>query len=132
MAEDIWGQDENGREKELYKLPYGATLTVNDGDKVTQGQTIASWDPHTRPIITEVKGTVQLVDFEEGVNVDKKIDEITGLSSMVILDSSSRVGAKETKPAIKLVDSKGKDLKLPKSDNIVSYSLPTGAIFLGG
>ena len=120
--------DENGREKELYKLPYGAILTVNDGDKVTQGQTIASWDPHTRPIITEVKGTVQLVDFEEGVNVDKKIDEITGLSSMVILDSSSRVGAKETKPAIKLVDSKGKDLKLPKSDNIVSYSLPTGAI----
>ncbi len=120
--------DENGREKELYKVPYGAAISVNDGDSVKSGQIVASWDPHTRPIITEVAGKVKLIDFEEGVNVDKKIDEITGLTSTVVLDTSGRAGTKDVKPIIKLTDGRNRDLKLPGTDKIVQYSLPPGAI----
>ena len=110
--------DEAGRQKELYKLPYGSSLSVNEGDKVEAGQTIATWDPHTRPIITESAGKAKLLDFEDGVTVNQKTDEITGLSSTIVIDSKNRTGAKDIKPVIQLTNSKGS----------VEYNLPDGAI----
>ena len=110
--------DEAGRQKELYKVPYGASLSVNEGDKVEAGQTIATWDPHTRPIVTEQAGKAKLIDFEDGVTVNKKTDEITGLSSTIVIDSKTRGGAKDIKPVIRLTNSKGS----------MDYNLPDGAI----
>ena len=110
--------DEDGRQKEFYKVPYGSTLSVNEGDKVEPGQTIATWDPHTRPIVTEQAGKAKLIDFEDGVTVNKKTDEITGLSSTIVIDSKNRTGAKDIKPIIQLSNSKGN----------VDYNLPDGAI----
>ena len=110
--------DEAGRQKELYKVPYGATLSVNEGDKVEAGQTIATWDPHTRPIVTEQAGKAKLLDFEDGVTVNRKTDEITGLSSTIVIDSKTRSGAKDIKPVIQLTNSKGS----------MDYNLPDGAI----
>jgi DNA-directed RNA polymerase subunit beta' len=110
--------DEAGRQKELYKVPYGSSLSISEGDKVEAGQTIATWDPHTRPIITESAGKVKLIDFEDGVTVNRKTDEITGLSSTIIIDSNNRSGAKDIKPVIQLSNSKGN----------TDYNLPGGAI----
>jgi len=110
--------DEAGRQKELYKVPYGASLSVSEKDKVEAGQTIATWDPHTRPIVTEQAGKAKLIDFEDGVTVSRKTDEITGLSSTIVIDSKSRSGAKDIKPIIQLTNSKG----------VVDYNLPDGAI----
>jgi DNA-directed RNA polymerase subunit beta' len=110
--------DEAGRQKELYKVPYGASLSVSEKDKVEAGQTIATWDPHTRPIVTEQAGKAKLIDFEDGVTVSRKTDEITGLSSTIVIDSKSRSGAKDIKPIIQLTNSKG----------TVDYNLPDGAI----
>ena len=110
--------DEAGRQKELYKVPYGSSLSISEGDKVEAGQTIATWDPHTRPIITESAGKVKLIDFEDGVTVNRKTDEITGLSSTIIIDSNNRSGAKDIKPVIQLSNTKGN----------TDYNLPGGAI----
>tara|TARA_B100001057_G_scaffold225418_1_gene225770 strand:+ start:1 stop:1986 length:1986 start_codon:yes stop_codon:yes gene_type:complete len=110
--------DEDGRQKELYKIPYGASLTVSEGDKVEAGQTIATWDPHTRPIVTEQAGKAKLIDFEDGVTVNRKTDEITGLTSTIVIDSKNRTGAKDIKPIIKLSSTKGS----------TEYNLPDGAI----
>ena len=110
--------DEAGRQKELYKVPYGSSLSINDGDKVEAGQTIATWDPHTRPIVTEQAGKAKLIDFEDGVTVNKKTDEVTGLSSTIVIDAKTRSGAKDIKPVIQLTNSKG----------TVDYNLPDGAI----
>ena len=82
--------DEFGRERERYKIPYGATIMVTDGDKVKAGQQLANWDPHTHPIITEVAGTLQFHEFVEGVTVNRQVDEITGLSSTVVTDPKMR------------------------------------------
>ena len=110
--------DEEGRQKEFYKVPYGSTLSVSEGDKVEPGQTIATWDPHTRPIVTEQAGKAKLIDFEDGVTVNNKTDEITGLTSTIVIDSKNRTGAKDIKPIIQLSNSKGN----------VDYNLPDGAI----
>ncbi len=110
--------DEEGRQKEFYKVPYGSTLSVSEGDKVEPGQTIATWDPHTRPIVTEQAGKAKLIDFEDGVTVNNKTDEITGLTSTIVIDSKNRTGAKDIKPVIQLSNSKGN----------VDYNLPDGAI----
>ena len=91
--------DEQGREKERYKIPYGASISVNDDDAVQAGQMVATWDPHTHPIITEVAGQIQLVDFADGVTVDSFTDEVTGLSSTVVSDPKSRPAAgKDLRP----------------------------------
>ena len=110
--------DEAGRQKEFYKVPYGSTLSVSEGDKVEPGQTIATWDPHTRPIVTEQAGKAKLIDFEDGVTVNRKTDEITGLSSTIVIDSKNRSGAKDINPIIQLSNSKGS----------MHYNLPDGAI----
>ena len=121
--------DEHGRERERYKLPYGAIISVNEGDAIEAGQVIANWDPHTHPIISEVAGNVQLVDFTDGVTVTKQIDEVTGLSSTIVADPKSRPAAgKDLRPMVKLLDAKGKELTLADTDIPAQYVLPADAI----
>ena len=121
--------DEYGREKERYKIPYGAVLSVDDGDKVSAGQVIVNWDPHTHPVVTEVEGGVQMVDFVEGVTVRLQSDEVTGLSSMVVTDPKQRGGAgKELRPMVGLVDSEGQSICIPGTEIPAQYFLPAGAI----
>ncbi len=121
-------QDEQGRDRERYKIPYGAVLSVNDGDKVRAGQVVANWDPHTHPIITEVAGRVAFGDLIDGVTVNRQTDEITGLSTFVVLDSKHRVGAKDIRPSISLVDEAGKGLFISGTDIPAKYMLPAGAV----
>jgi len=122
-------EDESGREKERHKAPYGATLLVSDGKATKVGDIMASWDPHTRPIISEYAGRVKFENVEEGITVAKQIDEVTGLSSLVVIDSKQKVGqSKGTRPQIKLLDSKGKEVNLINSDNPVNVTFQLGYI----
>jgi DNA-directed RNA polymerase subunit beta' len=121
--------DVNGRERERYRLAYGAVLSVHDGDAVKAGQTVASWDPHTHPIITEVGGNIRFQGMEEGISVNRQTDELTGLSSISVLDPSERPAAgKDVRPAVALVDAKGKEVCLPGTNVPAHYFLPAGAI----
>ena len=121
--------DGHGRERERYKLPYGAVLSVADGDKVAGGQVVANWDPHTHPVITEVAGTVRFDDAVDGVTVQTQVDETTGLSSIVVMDPKQRASsAKDLRPRVRLVDDQEQDLKLPGTDVPAQYVLPQGAI----
>jgi len=121
--------DAHGRERERYKVPYGAILSVKEASTVTSGQEVAAWDPHTHPIITEVAGKVQFVDFVEGITVNKQVDEITGLSSTVVGDASQRGGAtKDMRPVIRLIDDKGESVFLKGTEIPAQYTLPAGAI----
>ena len=121
--------DEHNRERERYKIPYGAVISVAEGGEVDAGQIVATWDPHTHPIITEVEGKVKFTDFEEGVSVQKETDEITGLSSLVVIDPKQRPSAgKDLRPLITLVDDKGEDLCIAGTDIPARYFLPSGAI----
>jgi DNA-directed RNA polymerase subunit beta' len=122
--------DESGRERERHKVPYGASLLIKDADKVKAGKVLVSWDPHTRPIITEYGGKVVLENIEDGVTVAKQIDEVTGLSTLVVIDPKLR-GASQSKglrPAARLVDAAGKDIKLAGTDMSVHYTFPVGAL----
>ncbi len=121
--------DEHGRERERYKIPYGAVSTVKEGDRVKAGQVIVSWDPHTHPVVTEVQGYARLVDFIEGVTVREQSDEVTGLSSMVVIDPKQRAGSgKDLRPMVKLVDENGNDIFIPSTEIVAQYFLPAGAI----
>ncbi|MDX1571641.1 MAG: DNA-directed RNA polymerase subunit beta', partial [Xanthomonadales bacterium] len=121
--------DKHGRERERYKVPYGAILQIEDGDKVEAGQVIANWDPHTHPIVSEVAGRIRFSDFVEGVTVDEQIDDITGLHSFVIKDPKQRGSAgKDLRPMVKLIDKKGDELKLANTDIPAQYFLPAGAV----
>ena len=119
--------DEFGRERERYKVPYGATLSVDDGDKVQPGQLVASWDPHTHPVVTEVSGYLHFEDFVDGVTVTTQVDEITGLTSIVVLDAAQR-GSSEYRPTAKLVTSTGKPIMFPNTEIPAAYALPAGAV----
>jgi DNA-directed RNA polymerase subunit beta' len=121
-------QDAQGRDRERYKVPYGAVLSVYDGDKVKAGSIVAQWEPHTHPIITEVAGKVVFSDLIDGVSVNKQTDEITALSTYVVLDPAQRGGTKDLRPMLGLVDSRGKDLTIPGTDIPAKYMLPSGAI----
>jgi DNA-directed RNA polymerase subunit beta' len=118
--------DEFGRERERYKVPYGATLSVKDGDPVQPGQLVASWDPHTHPVVTEVSGYLKFEDFIDGVTVASQVDEITGLTSIVVLDAAQR--SSEYRPTAKLVDENGKPVNFPNTDIPAAYALPAGAV----
>jgi DNA-directed RNA polymerase subunit beta' len=121
--------DEHGRERERYKIPYGAELTVSDGAKVESGQIVANWDPHSHPVITEVGGCIKFADLTEGITMNRQTDEMTGLSSIVVIDPKQRaVSGKELKPMIKLVDEKGKDVLLAGTNLSAQYFLPPDAI----
>jgi DNA-directed RNA polymerase subunit beta' len=121
--------DEYGRERERYKIPYGAVLSVKEGDKVNAGDIIVTWDPHTHPVITEVEGVVEMIHFVDGVTVQKQSDEVTGLSSLVVTDPKQRGSAgKELRPMVKLLDANGGGIFLPGTEIPAQYFLPTGAI----
>jgi DNA-directed RNA polymerase subunit beta' len=121
--------NEFGRERERYKIPYGAVITVAYGDRVEPGQVVASWDPHTHPVVTEVAGRLQFHDFVEGVAVVRQVDEITGLSSTVVTDPKQRgTAGKDLRPTIRLVDENGEDVAIAGTDIPATYVLPAGAI----
>jgi DNA-directed RNA polymerase subunit beta' len=122
--------DDNGRERERHKVPYGATLQVSDGSAVKAGKILAMWDPHTRPIITEYAGRVKFENVEEGVTVAKQIDEVTGLSNLVVIDPKRRGGvqAKGLRPQVKLIDEKGKEVKIPNSELPVNITFQVHSI----
>jgi DNA-directed RNA polymerase subunit beta' len=122
--------DENGRERERHKVPYGATLLVHDGEVVKVGKVLTTWDPHTRPIIAEYSGKVRFENVEEGVTVAKQIDDITGLSTLVVIDPKRR-GATQTKglrPLVKFLDEEEKEIKIAGSDLPVSITFQIGSI----
>ena len=120
--------DEQGREREWYKLPYGAVLSVKNGDQVEAGVVVAKWDPHTHPIIAEAKGTAKFVNMEEGITVRTQADELTGLSTMEVIDSKERPAAgKDIRPAIQLVDDKGEEVELPGGGTAIFF-LPANAL----
>ncbi len=121
--------DEFGRERERYKLPYGAVISVAEGDVVAAGAIVAKWDPHTHPIVTETTGVVQFVGMEAGITMKRQTDELTGLSNIEITDPKDRPAAgKDIRPAIKLVDDNGEDLFLPGTDVVAQYFLPPHAL----
>jgi len=122
--------DENNRERERHKVPYGATLLVRDGEPVQAGQVIATWDPHTRPIITEYAGRIKFENVEEGVTVARQIDEVTGLSTLVVVDPKRRgsVQAKGLRPQVKLLDEQGQEVKMAGSDVPVNITFQIGSI----
>ena len=126
---EISVSDENGQEKERYKVPYGAIISVNDGDQAKAGDIIASWDPHTRPIISEVEANVKLSDMEEGITVKTIQDDLTGLSSTQVLDVSERSSSgKELSPSVSILDEKGKEVTLPGGKHAAVYSLEGNSI----
>jgi DNA-directed RNA polymerase subunit beta' len=121
--------DDNGRERERHKVPYGATLTVTDGKTVKAGQALATWDPHTRPIITEYAGRVKFENVEEGVTVAKQIDDVTGLSSLVVIDPKQRAGqSKGLRPQVKLLDAVGNEVKIAGTETSVNVTFQLGCI----
>jgi DNA-directed RNA polymerase subunit beta' len=126
---EISVMNEHGRERERYKVPYGATITVTDGASVQQGEVVATWDPHTHPVVTEVGGYLHYEDFVDGVTVTEQIDEYTGLSSVVVLDPKQRGSSgRDLRPMLKLVDDKGKEVCFANTDIPAVYALPSGAI----
>jgi len=123
-------QDENGRERERHKASYGATLLVRNGETVKAGQILTTWDPHTRPIITEYTGKVRFENVEEGVTVAKQIDEVTGLSTLVVIDPKRRgvTQSKGLRPLVKFLDDDGNEIKLAGSNQSVSITFQIGCI----
>ena len=121
--------DEKGKLIEQHKVIYGSTLFVKDQTNVEPGLKIAGWDPYTRPIISEVEGIVQFSDIEDGVTVRAKTDELTGLSSIEVIDVAERPSAgKDKVPALALVDAKGKPVTLGEHKTPANYSLPAKAL----
>ena len=121
--------DTNGRERERYKLPYGAVITLGKKAEVNAGDFVATWDPHTHPIVSEVAGKVAFEAMEEGITVREQTDEITGLSSISVIDPAERASsAKELRPAVNVVDKKGKEVCLPGTNVPAHYFLPANAI----
>ena len=125
--------DESGRERERHKVPYGATLIAMDGQAVKAGAQLATWDPHTRPIITEYAGRVKFENVEEGVTVAKQMDEVTGLSSLVVIDPKQRGGqskapSKGLRPQVKLLDENGNEVKITGGDLSVNITFQIGCI----
>ena len=120
--------DDNGRERERHKVPYGAVLLHSDGAVVKAGAQLASWDPLTRPIITEYTGTIKFENVEEGVTVARQLDEVTGLSTLVAITPKTRGGKAGQRPQVKLLNENGEEVKIAGTDHSVSISFPVGAL----
>jgi len=127
---EVMVTDDNGRERERHKVPYGATLLVSDGQAIKAGAQLAAWDPHTRPIVTEYGGTVKFEHVEEGTTVAKQIDEVTGLSTLVVIDSKrgSKSQAKGLRPQVKLLDEAGQEVKIHGTDHSVAITFQVGSL----
>ena len=121
--------DEFGRTKESYKVPYGAQLSKGDGEAVNGGETVANWDPHTMPVVSEVSGIIRFADMVDGQTITRQTDELTGLSSLVVLDTAERTGSgKDLRPALRITDAQGNDVLIPNTDMPAQYFLPGKAI----
>ena len=122
--------DDHGRERERHKVPYGATLPVEDGKMVKAGVKLATWDPHTRPIITEYAGTVRFDNVEEGVTVAKQVDDVTGLSTLVVIDNKrgGKAATKGIRPVVKLLDDTGLEVRVAGTEHPVSIAFQVGSI----
>ncbi len=121
--------DDFGRERERYRVPYGSVITAKDGETVMPGQIIATWDPHTHPVVTEVAGSIRFQDFIDGITVQSQVDEVTGLTSTVVLNPKERgAGGKDLRPVIKLINAKGKEVCFANTDIPAVYALPPGAL----
>ena len=121
--------DESGRERERYKLPYGAVLKKGEDEHVEAGEVIANWDPHTHPIVTEVDGKIVFEGMQEGLTIRRQTDELTGLTSISIIDPKDRPSAgKDTRPAVRLVDDEGEDLLIAGTDVPARYFMEANAI----
>ncbi|MDM8558093.1 DNA-directed RNA polymerase subunit beta' [Candidatus Parabeggiatoa sp. HSG14] len=121
--------NEFGLERERYKVPYGAILSIQDGDNVEAGQMVASWNPHNFPVITEVAGQIRFADVVEGITVNRELDEQTAITSIVVSDPKQRPShAKDLRPMIKLIDEEGNDLNIAGTDIPAIYFLPPRAI----
>jgi DNA-directed RNA polymerase subunit beta' len=121
--------DDHGRERERHKVPYGATLAVLDGKQVKAGTPLASWDPLTRPIITEYAGRVKFENVEEGVTVAKQLDEVTGLSTLVVIDAKRRGSTtKGVRPVVKLINELGGEVMIAGTEHPVTISFQVGAL----
>jgi len=121
-------QDEHGRERERHKVPYGAVLSVKPDQAIKAGAILANWDPLTRPIITEFAGRAHFENVEEGLTVARQVDEVTGLSTLVVIDPKRRGSAKIVRPQVKLIDASGKEVKIPGTDHAVTIGFPVGAL----
>ncbi len=120
--------DEHGRERERHKVPYGAVLTVTADQTIKAGAILANWDPLTRPIITEFAGKAAFENVEEGLTVAKQLDEVTGLSTQVVIDPKRRGSAKVVRPQVKLIDASGSEVKIPGTDHSVTIGFPVGSL----
>jgi len=121
-------QDEHGRERERHKVPYGAILTIKADQAIKAGTILANWDPLTRPIITEFAGKARFENVEEGLTVAKQVDEVTGLSTLVVIDPKRRGSAKVVRPQVKLIDASGNEVKIPGTDHSVTIGFPIGSL----
>jgi DNA-directed RNA polymerase subunit beta' len=120
--------DEHGRERERHKVPYGATLAIKADQQIKAGTILANWDPLTRPIITEFAGRVKFENVEEGLTVAKQVDDVTGLSTLVVIDPKRRGSAKVVRPQVKLVDASGNEVKIPGTDHSVTIAFQVGSL----
>jgi DNA-directed RNA polymerase subunit beta' len=120
--------DEHGRERERHKVPYGAILTVKVGKAIKAGAILANWDPLTRPVITEFAGLTKFENVEEGLTVAKQLDEVTGLSTLVVIDPKRRGATKVVRPQVKLIDAAGKEVKIPGTDHSVTIGFQIGSL----
>ncbi|MDZ7864649.1 DNA-directed RNA polymerase subunit beta' [Acidovorax sp.] len=120
--------DEHGRERERHKVPYGALLTVKADQSIKAGTILANWDPLTRPIITEFAGQVKFENVEEGLTVAKQLDEVTGLSTLVVIDPKRRGAAKVVRPQVKLIDAQNNEVKIPGTDHSVTIGFQIGSL----
>ena len=122
--------DDHGRERERHKVPYGATLLVADGVQVKAGAQLATWDPHTRPIVTEYAGIVRFENVEKGVTVAEQMDDVTGLSTLVVIDPKrgAKAQAKGLRPQVKLLDEAGQEVKIHGTDHAVAITFHVGSI----
>jgi len=122
--------DDHGRERERHKVPYGATLIVKDGQVVKAGTALATWDPLTRPIITEYAGTIKFENVEEGVTVARQVDEVTGLSTLVAIDPKRRGSGKVLRPQVKLLNDEGQEVKIAGTEHAVTIGFQVGALIM--
>ena len=120
--------DQHGRERERHKVPYGALLNIKADQTIKAGTILATWDPLTRPIITEFAGQAKFENVEEGVTVAKQVDEVTGLSTLVVIDPKRRGAAKVVRPQVKLLDANGQEVKIPGTDHSVTIGFQVGSL----
>src|SRR5471032_1314810 len=119
--------DQDGTERVVHRVQYGARLKVDDGDKVKRGQRIAEWDPYSRPILTEVEGTIGFEDLVVGQSISETLDESTGIAKRVVIDWRTSRGGADLRPAIVIKGKDGKILKLARGGE-ARYMLSVDAI----